>query len=248
MLEPGVDVPGEEILVDCNDLAEGKDFFSLGAFTVTLDEHLLAYSTDTVGDERYTVRVKDLRTGDLLADEIPNTLHGVTWSSDGTHLFYSTVNDAWRPTRSGGTTLGTGRGGRRAASIEETDEKFWVVRGPDHSDRFLMIGAGSKITSEVRILEADDPTGEFRVVIPRVDGIEYDVEHAVVGGQDRLLVLHNRDALNFTLGIGPVSLTSHRRARDRDPARRHGPPHRRGRLAHRRWRSTCARTASRRCG
>ncbi len=206
-LEPGIDVPGEEILVDCNDLAEGKDYFSLGAFTVTLDEHLLAYSTDTVGDERYTVRVKDLRTGDLLTDEIPNTLHGVTWSSTGTHLFYSTVNDAWRPDKIWRHELGSAAADD-VLVYEETDEKFGVSVHRTTSDRYLMIGAGSKITSEVRILEADDPTGEFRVVIPRVDGIEYDVEHAVVGGQDRLLVLHNRDALNFTLGIGTVSLTS----------------------------------------
>jgi oligopeptidase B len=206
-LEPGVDVPGEEILLDCNELADGHDFFSLGAYTVTLDEHLLAYSTDTVGDERYTVRVKDLRTGDLLPDEIPNTLHGVTWSATGTHLFYSTVNDAWRPDKVWRHELGSSASDDTVV-YEETDEKFWVGISRTTSDRYLVLGAGSKITSEVRILEADDPTGEFRVVIPRVEGIEYDVDHAVVAGGDRLLVLHNRDALNFTLGIGPVSLTS----------------------------------------
>lgn len=206
-LEPGRDVPGEEVLLDCNELAEGNDFFSLGAASVTLDENLLAYSTDVVGDERYTVRIKDLRTGDLLPDEIPNTLHGVTWSAQGSHLFYTTVDDAWRPDKVWRHALGT----ETSADIvvyEERDEKFWVAVDRTTSDKFLLIGAGSKTTSEARLLEADNPTGAFRVVVPRVDGVEYELDHAVIGGEDRLVVLHNRSALNFTLGIGPVSLTS----------------------------------------
>jgi oligopeptidase B len=206
-LEAGVDVPGEEVLLDCNELADGHDFFSLGAFTVTLDEHLLAYSTDVVGDERYTVRVKDLRTGELLPDEIPNTLHGVTWSAAGTHLFYTTVNEAWRPDKVWRHELGT-EASTDVLVYEETDEKFGVGISRTASDRFLLLGAGSKITSEVRLLEADNPTGEFRIIIPRVEGVEYDVDHVVIGGQDRMLLLHNRDALNFTLGIGPMTLGS----------------------------------------
>ncbi len=207
VLEPGVDIVDEDVLLDCNELADGKAFFSLGAFTVSLDENLLAYSTDVVGDERYTVRVKDLRTGDLLPDEIPNTLHSVTWSANGTHLFYTTVNDAWRPDKVWRHELGT-------AAVDdvtvhtETDDKFGVGIERSTSDRYLILSVGSKITSEARILEADDPTGDFRVVIPRVEGVEYDVDHAVIGQQDRLVVLHNRDALNFTLGIGPVTLAS----------------------------------------
>ena len=206
-LEPGVDVPGEEVLLDCNELADGHTFFSLGAFTVSLDENLLAYSTDVVGDERYTVRVKDLRTGELLTDEIPNTLHGVTWSADGSHLFYTTVNDAWRPDKVWRHELGTDASAD-VMVYEETDEKFGVGIHRTTSDRYLLLGAASKITSEIRLLEADAPTGDFRVVVPRVEGIEYDVDHAVVAGEDRLLVLHNRNALNFTLGIGALSLGS----------------------------------------
>lgn len=206
-LEAGVDVPGEEILLDCNELADGHDYFSLGALTATLDETLLAYSTDVVGDERYTVRVKDLRTGELLPDVIPNTLHGVSWSNPGTHLFYTTVNDAWRADKVWRHELGT----EAAADVlirEETDDRFNIGISRTTSDRYLVLTSSSKITSEVSLLDADDPTGEFRTVVPRVDGIEYEVDHAIIGGEDRLLVLHNRDALNFTLGIGPVDLQS----------------------------------------
>ena len=206
-LEPGVDVPGEEVLLDCNQLAHGYEFFSLGAFTVTIDEQMLAYSTDVVGDERYTIRVKDLRSGALLPDEIPNTLHGATWSLDGRHLFYSTVDDAWRPDKIWRHTLGT-ESADDVLVYEETDDRFWTAVSRTTSDRFLVLSCGSKITSEVRILDAADPTGDFRVVVPRQRGVEYDVDHAVVGGVDRLLVLHNKGAVNFALGIGDLALGS----------------------------------------
>ncbi|MEP6667066.1 MAG: oligopeptidase B, partial [Nocardioidaceae bacterium] len=206
-LEPDVDVPGEQLLVDCNELAEGQEFFSLGAFTVSLDGHLLAYSTDVVGNERYTIQVLDLRSGELLPDEIPNTLHGVTWSADGAQLFYSTVDESWRPDKVWRHALGT-TSSDDVLVYEETDARFYTGVGRTTSDRLLVISSGSKITSEVRILEADDPTGEFRVVVPRETGVEYQVDHAVISGEDRLLVLHNRDAVNFTLGVGPMSLSS----------------------------------------
>ena len=206
-LEPGVDVPGEELLLDCNALAEGHDFFSLGAFTVTTDGSRLAYSTDLVGNERYTIRVQDLTTGQPLPDEIPNTLHGATWSPDGRQLFYSTVDESWRPDKVWRHALGTDLADDVLVH-HETDEKFWTGISLTTSRRLLVISSGSKITSEVRVLDADDPTGEFRVVVPRETGVEYSVDHAVVAGEDRLLVLHNRDAVNFTLGSGPLTLSS----------------------------------------
>ncbi len=206
-LEAGVEVLGEQVLLDCNALAQGKDFFSLGAFTVTTDEQLLAYSTDVVGNERYTIRVLDLQTGELLGDEIGNTLAGATWSLDGSHLFYSTVNDAWRPDKVWRHALGTDEA-QDVLVHEETDDRFGTSIGRTTSDRLLVLACSSKITSEMRILAADDPIGEFRVVVPRENGVEYHVDHAVVGGEDRLLVLHNRGAENFTLGQGSMSLTS----------------------------------------
>jgi oligopeptidase B len=200
-------VPGEEMLVDCNQLAAGSDYFSIGAFTVTIDETLLAYSTDLVGDERYTIYVLNLRSGELLPDRIPNTVHDATWSADGTHLFYSTVDDAWRADKIWRHALGTDAS-NDVLVHSESDRRFSTSVGRTTSDRFLVIVSSSKITSEARILEADEPLGEFRVVVPREEGVEYQVDHAVLGETDRLVVLHNRDALNFTLGLGPVSLTS----------------------------------------
>ncbi len=205
-LEPGVQVPGEQILLDSNAEAEGHDFFSLGGFSLTDDDTLLAWSVDTVGDERYTIRVKDLTDGEVLPDEIAGTSGGITWAADGRHFFYTTVDAAWRPHRVWRHELGAPESGpdHDALVFEETDDRYFTGIGRTRSDRYLAIGSSSKITSEVRILEADDPTGEFRVVWPRENGIEYSVEHAVVDGDDRFLILHNRDAINFTLVSVPA--------------------------------------------
>src|SRR5690242_18618661 len=93
------DKPGEEVLLDGNALAEGKDFFALGTFDVSPDGNWLAFSTDFDGDERFTLRVKNLSTGEVLTDEVPDTFYGTAWSADGSALFYITVDDAWRPHR-----------------------------------------------------------------------------------------------------------------------------------------------------
>jgi oligopeptidase B len=203
VLEPGVDVPGEELLLDGNQLAEGHEFFSLGTFSVSPDGSLLAYSTDFAGDERYTLRVKNLHTGEMLPDEVPNTLGGATWDLGGTTLFYTTVDEAWRPDKVWRHRLGTDAADD-VTVYHEPDERYWTAVGRSRSDRYLMIVSGSKTTSEYRVLDASDPEGEFRVVAPRRQGVEYSVEHAVVAGQDRFLILHNDRAVNFELAEAPV--------------------------------------------
>ncbi|REK71070.1 S9 family peptidase [Aeromicrobium endophyticum] len=206
-LDAGSTIPGEEVLLDSNVEAEGHEFFSLGAFSVSDDENFLAWSVDTQGDERYTIRIKDLRTGEVLADEITGASGGATWSADGTHLFYTTVDDAWRPFRvwrhAVGSTVDTHPSGDVLVH-EETDERYFVGVGRTHSEKYLVIGMSSKITSEYRVLEADQPEGEFRVVLPRRDGVEYSLEHAVIAGEDRFVILHNEGAINFELVTVPV--------------------------------------------
>jgi len=206
VLSPGVELEGEQVLLDSNVEAEGHDFFSLGGFSLSDDDALLAWSVDTVGDERYTIRVKDLRTGEVLPDEVTGTSGGITWAADGRHFFYTTVDAAWRPHRIWRHELGQAGSGpdHDALVFEEADERFFSGIGRTQSERFLVIGSSSKITSEARVLLADDPTGEFRVVWPRDTGVEYSIEHAVINGQDRFLVLHNREAVNFTLESVPA--------------------------------------------
>ena len=204
MREDGGALDGEQVLLDGNELAGDNPFFSIGAFDVSPDGNLLAYSTDLDGDERFTMRFKDLRTGELAPDEIPDTFYGTAWSADGSALFYLTVNDSWRPYRVWRHTMGT-PSTEDVIVYQEDDEKFVVEVGLSRSKRYLMISSASSLTSEVRILDASDPGGEWAVVASRRFGVEYGVEHQVFAdGTQRLLILHNDGALNFELAEAPV--------------------------------------------
>ncbi len=195
---------GEQVLLDENELAGGSEFFALGAFDVTTDGRLLAYSTDFAGDERFTLRVKDLTTGETLPDEVPNTFYGSAWSADGTALFYLTVDEAWRPHRVWRHTVGA-PAADDVVVFEEPDERFWVSVALTRSRRYVVIDVHSKVTSEVRLIPAADPTLAPVTVWPRRDGVEYSLDHqvAAAGHPDRFLILHNAGAENFALAAAP---------------------------------------------
>jgi oligopeptidase B len=201
--DPEQEIVGEEVLLDANLEAEGHEFFSLGAFSVSLDGRLLAYSVDLSGAERFTIIIKDLVSGKLLVDQISDTAYGVAWAKNS-HLFYTRADDAWRPYVVLRHRLGTDPT-EDVAVMTETDERFWLGVDASRDDRWIMIGAESKITSEVRLLSTDDPEGEPRIVAPRRQGVEYDVEPA----GNRLLIVHNDGAEDFELAEAPLSATSH---------------------------------------
>jgi oligopeptidase B len=204
MSEDGSPLDGEEILLDGNELAGDERFFSMGAFGVSPDGTLLAFSTDYSGSERFTLQIKNLVTGETAADEIPNTFYGPAWSRDGSALFYITVDDAWRPNRVWRHLVGTPVDDD-VLVFEEADEKFWVGVGLTRSERYLMISSGSPLTSETWLLDAARPEDEFSVVMPRRHGVEYRVEHQIRGdGTERLLILHNDHAENFELAEAPL--------------------------------------------
>jgi oligopeptidase B len=196
-------IDGEQVMLDSNVEAEGHEFFSLGAFSVSDDANFLAWSTDVQGDERYTLRIKDLRTGEILPDVIEGIAPGATWSADGKFLFYTKVDEAWRPHEVWRHEVGTS--GNDELVFSEPDERYFIGVGRTHSERYLVIGIGSKITSEYRVLESDNPRGEFRVVWPRREGVEYSLEHAVIAGQDHFVILHNEDSVNFSMITVPVT-------------------------------------------
>ena len=203
IFDENTEIPDEQILLDSNAEADGHDFFALGAALVSLDANLLAYSVDTVGDERYTLQFKDLRTGEKLPDEIPDISSGVTWAADNRTVYYLTLDAAHRPDKVWRYRLGSGEPADLV--YHEPDERFWVGAGLTRSEAYVIIASGSSITSEVRYADSADPNAEFTVVLPRREGVEYSLEHAVVGGQDRFLILHNDGAVNFTLAEAPVS-------------------------------------------
>ena len=196
----GQPLDGEEVLLDGNELAAGQGFFALGALRPSRDWRWLAYSTDFSGDERFTLRIKDLAGGQTLPDEIPGAYYGCAWSLDGSALFYLTVDDAWRAHRVWRHRVGT-PAGQDVIVFQEDDERFHVSLGQTRSEHYLVIRSASVLTSEVWLLDAAQPEGELAVVTPRRQGVDYDVDHA----GDHLLILHNRDAENFEIATAPLA-------------------------------------------
>ena len=132
-------LPGEQVLLDLDALAEGHEFFSLGGSSVSPDGNLLAYSSDTVGDERYTIRVKDLSTGDL-HDEIAGVIGGATWDRAGERLYYTTVDDSWRSDKVWRHRLGTTQDAGRADPPR--DRRALLRRGRQVPQRPVHRGRG----------------------------------------------------------------------------------------------------------
>jgi len=147
-------MPGEEVMPDGNELAGRAEFFSLGTVQASSDGRLLAYATDYLGNERFTLRVKDLVTGETEPDEIPDTYYGCAWSADASALFYITVDEAWRPYRIWRHLIDT-PAAQDVIVFEERDEKFLASVALSRSERYLVI---SSTTSRTRCCRTG-PTG-----------------------------------------------------------------------------------------
>lgn len=185
-----LDAP-EEILLDENELAAGADYFRLGVFQVSPDQTLLAYSTDTSGGERYTLVVKDLRTGDLLPDRLENTYYAVEWANDNRTLFYTVQDEAWRSHKLFRHTLGDAQADD-AQVFHEPDELFSIWVGKTRDDAYLVLVCHSMETTECHTLPAAAPHDAFTVVEPRRYGHRYFVDHR----QGQFVILSNDGAPN----------------------------------------------------
>ncbi|SEJ76446.1 oligopeptidase B [Sphingomonas sp. OV641] len=166
--------PGE-LLLDEPALAEGKEYFRLGAFAVSNDGMKLAYAIDDNGSERFTIHVKDLATGTLLPDTIPGMLSDIVWTADDSGFLYGLANKEWRTDNARLHRLGTDP----AQDIElyhEEDEGYRVAVAETSDRRWIVIGTGDHVTSEVRLLPATDPLADPILVAPRQPGREYDVD------------------------------------------------------------------------
>ncbi len=194
-----LDAP-EEVLLDQNKLAEGHDFCRLGVYKISPNHRFLAYSVDFAGSETYTLRIKDLQTGKLLADSIPNTYYSVEWANDNQTLFYTTLDETMRPFR-----LYRHRLGEQPQSdvlvFEEPDQAYYLSLAKTRSKAYLLINLNSMVTSEVWYLRANQPEGQFRVIHPRQHGMEYSVEHH----GKYFFIVTNDNAKNFKVMRAPVN-------------------------------------------
>ncbi|HUU46257.1 MAG TPA: S9 family peptidase [Acidobacteriota bacterium] len=208
-----LDAP-EEILIDQNEFAGARDYFDLGIYRVSPNHQLLAYGIDTAGNELYTIRIKDLATGRLLTDEIPNASTDCEWANDNKTIFYSTLDEAHRPYKLWRHVLG-GNPADDALVYHEEDDAFFLGIGKTKSRAYLLLSLGSIASSEVRFLDAGKPTGSFRVIQPREKNHEYDVAHH----GNRFYITTNDGARNFRLVSTPVRKPSKENWKDVLPHR-----------------------------
>lgn len=194
-----VDAP-EEIILDMNKAAEGKDFFNCDVYQVSPDHNLLAYLVDLDGSERHELFVKDLRTGEHLPDRISNT-SSMVWASDNKTLFYSIMDFDFRPYKVLRHVLGTDSKTDMVVSHEKDRAFYYYDLSKTKTRQYITITAVSATTSEVRYLRADRPNGRFKTVRPREHGLEYYVTHH----GDRFFIVTNELAPNFKIVTAPVS-------------------------------------------
>ena len=190
----------DTLILDEPALAEGKEYFRLGAFSISPDGKLLAYAVDDNGSERFEVRVKDLESGALLPDVIPGMLSEIVWTADSKGFLYGLANENWRTDNARWHKLGE----PIESDVElfkEADEGYRVGVGETQSRNYLLISTGDHVTSEVYLLDPADPSKSMICVAPRKAGREYDVDE-----HDGTLFIHTNDVdPQFRLVTAPVS-------------------------------------------
>ncbi|MTI25947.1 S9 family peptidase [Fulvivirga kasyanovii] len=192
----------EEVMLNVNVMAEGHEYYHVTGLNVSLDNNLLAYGVDTVSRRQYTIYVKNLSTGQLLEMSIDNTTGGSTWANDNKTLFYTKKD----PNTLRSNQIYKHRLGAKTDDemvFEEEDDTFYTGIYKTKSDQYLIIWSGSTLTNDYRILNANEPEGEFRQFSPREKGLEYSIEHY----EDKFYVVTNLDAVNFRLMETPVEKT-----------------------------------------
>jgi oligopeptidase B len=190
----------EEVMLDQNEMAQGTRYFRLGLTRVSPDARLLAFTVDTTGAERFTLMVKDLATGEILPDRIGPVSYSLQWAADNRTLFYTVGDAANRPYKVLRHTLGS-----TAPAVEiahEPDELFRLGVSKTKDGKYLLIGSGSFDADEYRYLSADQPNGEWKLIRPRQQGVEYSVEHH----DGRFVITTNADgARDFKVVTAPAT-------------------------------------------
>ena len=189
----------DELILDEVALAEGKEYFRLGAISVSHSGKLLAWAVDDNGSERFTARIKNLATGEMLPDEIPGTLSSLVWVAGDKGLVYSLANEQWRTDNARLHWLGEPLD-KDVELYHEDDEGFRVGSSLSANEKWLVIGTSDHETSEVRLVPAADPLAAPILVKAREKGVEYDVDE-----REGTLYIHaNDNHENFRLATAPL--------------------------------------------
>ena len=195
----------EQIMLNVNEMAEGFSYYAVGGRSVSTNNNLLAFSVDTVSRREYTLQFKDLTTGEILSDRIPETTGGATWANDNRTIFYSKKDPVTlRSYRVYKHVLGTDAA-QDEIVFEEKDETFICAIGKTKSEAFLMIGSYSTVSTEWRYLDANNPEGDWQIIQPRERDLEYSCSHY----EDHFYITTNRNAKNFKLVRTPINATGY---------------------------------------
>src|SRR5579863_4615942 len=189
----------EQVTLDVNDLSRDEKFMAVGVYEASDNGKLLAYSTDNTGFRQYRLHVRDLRTGKDLPDTVEKT-GSIVWAADNQTLFYTVEDPAKRQYRLYRHKIGTDTKNDDLV-YEEKDERFDLDAGRTRSRKYILLESGSHTTSEVKYLNAANPAGEWKLIAPREQDIEYDAEH--IG--DQFYIRTNDKGRNFRLVTAPVS-------------------------------------------
>ncbi len=199
---PSTETHGVQVLLDGNAMGEGLAYFSLGGASHSHDHRLLAYGIDTKGSEYYSLKFRNLETGEDLGDELTDTTGGTVWALDNKTVFYTKLDENHRPFAIYLHMLGTSQD-NDVLVYREQDPGFFAGVGATQSNKFVVISTHDHETSEVYLIDAANPTDEPRLIAARDSGHEYSVEH--VG--DRLVILTNDDAEDFKIVETPLTAT-----------------------------------------
>ena len=186
----------EEILFNCNEMAKGHAYFKLGGLSISPDNKFASFGVDIVGRRIYTIQIKNLETGEILADKIENVTGASVWANDNNTIFYVRQDQVTlRADKVFKHKLNT-ESENDVLVFDEIDDTFNVSISKEKSRKYIVIGSGSTLTTEYRILNSNNPDGEFTVFQPRVRGLEYSISHY----EDSFYILTNKDkATNFKL-------------------------------------------------
>ncbi len=193
----------EEILLNVNEMAEGYGFYHVAGLTVSTNNNLIAFGVDTVSRRKYTIHFKNLTTGEILPDEIPNTAGQAAWANDNKTVFYSIKDDSLRSYKIFKHILGSEVSADKEI-FHEKDVTFSTYVYKCKSKKYLFIASDSTLSTEYQYLDVNNPDGKFKIIQPRERDLEYNVDHY----KDKFYIRTNLDAKNFRLVETPVNKTS----------------------------------------